>query len=310
MRGLAPFSHRSASRIFTRQPGCIPSPMVTQDGDHQFDGGEKQAGMRPLPRPQLQGSSSSLLGRRAGQIGACLRVGRQPASSSSIRGRKTSSSSAEEASSSHAGEGELLLPRQGAAFRPPSGRLWPAAPGVAQHVVRREGGTRVLGRSRSRSRGENGSEDLSVRFGAAAAHWCSVGGQVAAVVGTKVVAAIEGFSADGTVSATCAPVLRLFGFNGWFSSPARGRERGPSSGSVHPRAIAAAVLPSETEVVVALLAQRSPTSHPEFVVPRALRCGGCSYPREWNRSSVCNGTLSAGVCSLWLSGPEHLGILA
>jgi hypothetical protein len=37
--------------------------MVTQDGDHQFDGGEKQAGLRPLPRPQLQGSSSSLLGR-------------------------------------------------------------------------------------------------------------------------------------------------------------------------------------------------------------------------------------------------------
>jgi hypothetical protein len=36
--------------------------MVTQDGDHQFDGGEKQAGLRPLPRPQLQGSSSSLLG--------------------------------------------------------------------------------------------------------------------------------------------------------------------------------------------------------------------------------------------------------
>jgi hypothetical protein len=34
-----------------------------QDSDHQFDGGEKQAGLRPLPRPQLQGSSSSLLGR-------------------------------------------------------------------------------------------------------------------------------------------------------------------------------------------------------------------------------------------------------
>jgi hypothetical protein len=62
---LVPFSHRSASRIFVRQPGCIPSPMVTQDGDHQFDGGEKQAGLWPLPRPQLQGSSSSLLGRRA-----------------------------------------------------------------------------------------------------------------------------------------------------------------------------------------------------------------------------------------------------
>jgi hypothetical protein len=63
-RKLVPFSHRSASRIFIRQPGCIPSPMVTQDGDHQFDGGEKQDGLRPLPRPQLQGFSSSLLGRR------------------------------------------------------------------------------------------------------------------------------------------------------------------------------------------------------------------------------------------------------
>jgi hypothetical protein len=49
LRRWAPFSHRSASRIFIRQPGCIPSPMVTQDGDHQFDGGEKQAGLRPLP---------------------------------------------------------------------------------------------------------------------------------------------------------------------------------------------------------------------------------------------------------------------
>jgi hypothetical protein len=128
-QGLAPFSHRSASRIFIRQPGCIPSQMVTQDGDHQFDGGEKQVGLRSLPRPQLQGSSSSLLGRRVGQVGTCLRVGRRPASSSRIRGRKTSSSSAEEASSSHAGEGELLLPGQGATFRPPSGRLWQAAPG-------------------------------------------------------------------------------------------------------------------------------------------------------------------------------------
>jgi hypothetical protein len=142
---------------------------------------------------------------------------------------------------------------------------------VSQHVVRREGGTRVLRWSRSRFCGEDGSEDLPVRFGAAAARWCGVGGQVAAG---------EGFSADGTVSATCAPGLRLFGFNGWFSSPTRGRERGPSSDSVRPRAIAAAVLPSETEVVVALLAQRSPVSQPEIVVPQALRCGGCSYPRE------------------------------
>jgi hypothetical protein len=42
---------------------------------------------------------------------------------------------------------------------------------------------------------------------------------------------------------------------------------------------------------------------------RPSNVGGCSYLREWNWSSVCNGTLSASVCSLWLSGPEHLGIL-
>jgi hypothetical protein len=128
-RGLAPFSHRSASRIFIMQPGCIPSPMVIQDDDHQFGGGEKQAGLRPLPRPQLQGSSSSVLGRRVGQVGACLHMGRRPASSSGIRRRKASSSSAEEASSSHAGEGELLLPGQGATVRPPPRRWSPAAPG-------------------------------------------------------------------------------------------------------------------------------------------------------------------------------------
>jgi hypothetical protein len=41
---------------------------------------------------------------------------------------------------------------------------------------------------------------------------------VAAVVVAEVVAAGEGFSTDDTVSATCAPGLRLFGFNGRFSS--------------------------------------------------------------------------------------------
>jgi hypothetical protein len=62
--------------------------------------------------------------------------------------------------------------------------------GVAQHVVRREGGTRVLGRSRSRSCSEDGSEDLSVRFGATVVRRCSVGGQVATIVGAEVVVAI------------------------------------------------------------------------------------------------------------------------
>jgi hypothetical protein len=74
-------------------------------------------------------------------------------------------------------------------------------------------------------------------------------------------------SAGETVSATCAPGLRLFGFNGWFSSPVRGRERGPFRSSVCPEAIAAAVLLPEMEVIAALLVQWSSASHPEFVVP-------------------------------------------
>jgi hypothetical protein len=80
---------------------------------------------------------------------------------------------------------------------------------------------------------------MPVHFGAATARWCDVGGQVAAVVGAEVVVAIgEATSAEAvasaneTIRATCAPDLRLFGFNGWFSSPVRGRERGPFSSSV------------------------------------------------------------------------------
>jgi hypothetical protein len=75
---LVPFSHRSASRIFIRPPGCIPSLVVTQDGDHQFDGGEKGAGLRPLPLPQLQGCSSSVLGKGVRRVGARLRAGSDP----------------------------------------------------------------------------------------------------------------------------------------------------------------------------------------------------------------------------------------
>jgi hypothetical protein len=200
LRRLTPFSHRSASRIFIRQPGYIPSPMVTQDGDHQFDGGEKQAGLRPLPRPQLQGSSSSLLGRGRAEPELYLPYGPAFAWASV----------------------PLLPPASGGGNHPPAlrRRRPPAMPGkancccparvqhsvlcsgdggqphrgVSQHVVRREGGTRVLGRSHSRSRGEDGSEDLPVRFG----------------------------------------------FNVWFSSLEWGREREPSSSSVRPGTITAA----------------------------------------------------------------------
>jgi hypothetical protein len=98
------------------------------------------------------------------------------------------------------------------------------------------------------SLGEDGSEDLPVRIGAAVVRRCGVGGQVATVVGAEVVVAIGEASsaeavasADETVSATSAPDLRLFGFNGCFSSLVRGRERGPFHSSIFPEAIAAAV---------------------------------------------------------------------
>jgi hypothetical protein len=42
---------------------------------------------------------------------------------------------------------------------------------------------------------------------------------------------------------------------------------------------------------LSLLLERAAASHPS-----AFCC------------SACNGTLSAGVCSLWLSGPEHVCI--
>jgi hypothetical protein len=68
--GLALFSHRSASRIFIMQPGCSPPPAVTQDDDRQPCGGKERAGSWPLPCPQLQGCSSSVLERRASPVGA------------------------------------------------------------------------------------------------------------------------------------------------------------------------------------------------------------------------------------------------
>jgi hypothetical protein len=145
-----------------------------------------------------------------------------------------------------------------------------------------------------RFRGEDGSEDLPVRFGAARARWCGVGGQADATVGADVVAAGESFSAVEAVSAAYGPT------SGSLALMSGSR---PLTGDANESLLAAASVLGPW-----LLLQRSLASRPELVAPQALRCGGCSYPRGRNQSSVCNGTLSASVCSLWLSGPENVCI--
>jgi hypothetical protein len=57
------------------------------DGDLQFDGGEKQTGLRPLPLPQLQGFSSSVLGRGVCRVGVGPCVGGSPLLPSVIGGK-------------------------------------------------------------------------------------------------------------------------------------------------------------------------------------------------------------------------------
>jgi hypothetical protein len=238
---LVPFSHRSASWIFIRQPGCIPSPVVAQDGDHQIDGGEKRAGLRPPPLPQLQGCSSSVLGRGVRRVGACLRAGSGPLLPSVIGGK------------------DVRRP-----WRWQLPRVWLSGLGgfgaASSATSHRGSRKRFLCRRDSRRHS-----------------WTD---------------------------------LQLHGL-GSLSSPLEwGRGRGARRSSVRPKVIVAAVWPPRAEVVVA--AARAGGCEPPGVSSprRPSNVGGCSYLRGWNQSSVCNGTLSAGVCSLRLSGPEHLCILA
>jgi hypothetical protein len=104
--------------------------------------------------------------------------------------------------------------------------------------------------------------------------------------------------------------LRIYDL-GSLSSPLEwGHGRGPYRSSVCLEVIAAAVWPAGAEVVVAA-AGVGIGEPPRVLSPcRPSNVGGCSYLRGWNQSSICNGTLSAGVCPLQLSGPEHVCIWA
>jgi hypothetical protein len=131
---------------------------------------------------------------------------------------------------------------------------------------------------------------------------------MAAIVDAEVVAAEEVLVTDEVAAAICAPGLRLFGFDSLSSPLEWGRGRGPCCSSVCPEVIAAAIWPPGAEVVVA--AAGAGDGEPPGILSsrRPSNVGGCLYLRGWNLSSVCNGTLSASVCSLWLSGPEHQDI--
>jgi hypothetical protein len=133
---------------------------------------------------------------------------------------------------------------------------------------------------------------------------------MAAVVGAEVVAAEEVPVVDEIAATICALGLWLIGFDSLSSPLEWGRGRGPYHSSVCPEVIAAVVWPPGAEVVVAVAEVGGGEPPGILSSRRPSNVGGCSYLRGWNRSSVCNGTLSAGVCSLRLSGPEHLCIWA
>jgi hypothetical protein len=251
--GLA---HRSALRIFIMQPGCSPSPVVTQDDDRQPCHGEERAGPWPLPCPQLQGCSSSVLGRRASRVGALPSAwAGDPLLPPAFGGEGRSPAYAEEANCH-------LLPRRGVVVRPPHGRRSRRA--QAGHV---HGPSRAAGRT-------GGSHNTSYAARAVFVFLDSlvlapvaktgvstcgcalgrppfaggVGAQVAAVVGAEVVVVIgeaspcrSGCLRQRDCQCHLRPDLRLFGFNGWFSSLVGGHERGPFHSSVCPEAIVAAI---------------------------------------------------------------------
>jgi hypothetical protein len=252
-RKLVPFSHHSASRIFIRQPGHIPSPVVTQDGDLQFDGGEKRTGLRSWSRPQLQGSTSSWLGQGVRRAGALppARVGWPPP-----------------------------LPASSGGNHPPAlrGRRPPAMPGKANccYPARMQHSVLLLA--------------FVARTGA---RTCRCALERPALTGVAL------------VERRMPPSMLTW----WQLEEASPPSRPLAPPTDRPPALLALIsssrplsgdanesLPVSASVLGSwLLLQRSLASRPELVAPQAPRCGGCSYPRGQNRSSVCNGTLSAGV---------------
>jgi hypothetical protein len=105
----------------------------------------------------------------------------------------------------------------------------------------------------------------------------------------------RGFSADEIVGATRGLTSNSTAF--CLSSPLEwGRGQGPYGSSIRPEVIAAVVRPLGAEVVVTAAGAGGGEPPVGVLSPRRpSNVGGCSYLRGRNRSSACNGTLSAGV---------------
>jgi hypothetical protein len=186
------------------------------------------------PCPQLQGCSSSVLGRRASRVAVGpsawagdpllpLAFGGEGCSPA-LRRRRTATCCRVGGwlSIHHTGDGRAVRRSAMSTALPAP----PAAPGDRTRRRTPQGGVRVPGWSCPHSRGEDGSEDLLVRTGVAAFRRCGIGAQVAAVVGAEVVAAIGeashcrcGCLRRQDRQCHLWPDLRLFGFNGLSSPP-------------------------------------------------------------------------------------------
>jgi hypothetical protein len=173
------------------------------------------------------------------------------------------------------GEGELLLPGQGVAFRPLSGRQ--SCRARAGHVQVLLAPSAALGGrlTRRTSRGRYScSGTASVRTGVRT--WrCTLGWLLFA----------------GAVSVGSIPRTAPSDSSALMACPR------PSCGDVGEGPFTAVSVLRLSLLLfsrprwrsLSLLLQRSLASRLEFVVPQALWCGGCSYPRERNQSPVYKG---------------------
>jgi hypothetical protein len=248
--------------------------VVTQDGDHQFSGGEKQARRGLCPALSFKDVHHPCWGGGRAEPELYLPhgfVGHPLLQHSGERALTGLAEGADFDNVGLVGRKRRQLQRVGLAGSAGSG----AASGATFHrwaergylpVVRAAVAPRAPG-DRPRRRVLLGRRSCSwavlplLRYDApvwrsvfarpGGSEWGSAGGQAAAVVGAEVVAAEEVLIADEITATIRAPGLRLFGFDSLSSPLEWGHGRGARHISVRPEVIAAAVWPPGVEVVVA-----------------------------------------------------------